>query len=385
MTATRMSDGWLADEVAAGRIDTVALSFADRLGSWRGKRVPAKDFVEQGSTTLGFCDGMIVCDIRCGVIEETPFSNFMTGYPDLYVTLNPHDARPMGWRTREAFVFGMPSDHNGRALAVTPAAVLNSVLSRLEAGGYAISVSAELSGAFVGGRATTFHAGTAEKVRHLPFLWLDALAASWIPVRYCHPGFDTGSFRLGFDDFSAPELSLAIVVAKGAAKELARAEGAEAVFMTRRPRATELALLDVTVSVSPPTAFSTELLEELLAEARPLLYPSVNAMRTADRPVSVVTDDRSSRVTVSASAEADGATAIATVLAAMGAVVDGVRGSGLRIDDLARSARLLRSTWLRDWLGSPFIENSVPLFEHEAALFASAVTDWEVERYWGAA
>ena len=385
MSATKTSGDWLASEVASGRVDTVALSFADRLGAWRGKRVPAKDFVEHGPTTLGFCDGMIVCDIRCGVIEETPFSNFSTGYPDLYVTLDPREARPMGWRPREAFVFGVPSDRHGDALAVAPTALLQSVLQRLEAGGLAITVSAELSGAFLGRDTDAFLASSAGETSHLPFLWLDALSASWIPVRYCHPGFDPGSFRLGIDDISPLELAQAIVVAKGAAKELARVEGGEAIFMTRRPGGTEPALLEVTVAVTPSVAFSTESLESLLVEARPLLFPSVNAMRKADIPVVISTQRERSIVNVSASAEADGATVLATVLAAIGAAMEGRHAKGSRIDDLARSAQLLESDWLRDWLGAPFLENSVPLFEREAALFALAVTDWEIERYWGVA
>jgi glutamine synthetase len=385
MSAKKTSDDWLMSEVTAGRIDTVALSFADRLGAWRGKRVPAKDFVEHGSTTLGFCDGMIVCDIQCGVIEETPFSNFSTGYPDLHVTLDPREARPMGWRPREAYVFGVPSDRHGTSLSVAPSAVLQSVLRRLEAVGLVVTTSAELSGAFFDSDAKPNQAFTADEERHLPFLWLNALTASWIPVRYCHPGFDPGSFRLGIDELSPLELAQAIVVAKGAAKELARVEGGDAIFMTRRPGGAEPALLQVTVTLKPFQELSTELLECLLGEARPLLYPSVNAMRMTDVPVVLSTRGEVSILTVSASAEADSATVLATVLAAVGAALDGVQTPGSRIDALSRSAQLLESYWLRDWLGEPFLENSIPLFEHEAALFASAVTDWEIERYWGVA
>jgi glutamine synthetase len=328
---------------------------------------------------------MIVCDIQCGVIEETPFSNFSTGYPDLHVTLDPRNARPMGWRPREAFVFGVPSDCHGDALAVAPTALLKSVLQRLEARGLTVTVSAELSGAFFGPDSNAFPSFTSDEMRHLPFLWLNALTASWIPVRYCHPGFDPGSFRLCIEGTSSHELAQAIVVAKGAAKELARAEGGEAVFMTRRPGGTEPALLQVTVAVTPSVAISTDLLESLLIEARPLLFPSVNAMRNADIPVLISMQRDRSVVIVSASAEADGATVLSTVLAAIGAAMEGTHAGGLRIDDLALSARLLRSDWLSDWLGAPFLENSVPLFEHEAALFASAVTNWEIERYWGVA
>ena len=385
MSASKMRADWLAGEVASGRIDTVALSFADRLGAWRGKRVPAKDFVEHGSTTLGFCDGMIVCDIQCGVIEETPFSNYSTGYPDLHVTLDPREARPMGWRPGEAFVFGVPRDYHGEVLAVAPTAVLLSVLRRLEAQGFAATASAELSGAFLDRDANALRAMVVGETGHLPYLWLDALTASWVPVRYCHPGFDPGSFRLGLDNVTPLELAQAIVVAKGSAKELARLRGGEAIFMTRRPGASEPALLEVTVAVAPSVEFSKELLEELLAEARPLLFPSVNAMRKADIPMVKSIDRDGSLVSVSASAEADGATVLATVLAAVGAATQGTRAKGPRIDDLARSAQLHESEWLGDWLGASFLENTVPLLEHEAALFALAVTNWEIERYWGVA
>jgi hypothetical protein len=259
------------------------------------------------------------------------------------------------------------------------------VLRRLEAVGLVVTTSAELSGAFFDSDAKPNQAFTADEERHLPFLWLNALTASWIPVRYCHPGFDPGSFRLGIDELSPLELAQAIVVAKGAAKELARVEGGDAIFMTRRPGGAEPALLQVTVTLKPFQELSTELLECLLGEARPLLYPSVNAMRMTDVPVVLSTRGEVSILTVSASAEADSATVLATVLAAVGAALDGVQTPGSRIDALSRSAQLLESYWLRDWLGEPFLENSIPLFEHEAALFASAVTDWEIERYWGVA
>lgn len=374
---------WLAEEVEAGRVDTVALSFADRLGAWRGKRVPARDFIEHGSTVLGFCDGMIVCDIQCGVIEQTPFSNYSTGYPDLHVTLDPLDARPMGWRPREAFVFGVPSDHEGTALAVAPVAVLASVIRRLEERGVSTSASAELSGAFYDCERNPVRALAADGLRNLPWLLADALVNSWIPIHYCATGFDPGSFVVGIDSASPLELAQAVVVAKGAAKELAREKGLDAVFMTRRPGGTQPALLGLNVTFDPDPSIAPAHLGGLLAESRPLLFPSVNAMRQPDAAPVQITAGAAASWNVNASAEADAATALATILAAIGAAMDGVLPGGSRIDDLSRSATLLERDWLRNWLGVPFLENAVPLFEHEASLFASSVTDWEIERYWG--
>ena len=205
-------------------------------------------------------------------------------------------------------------------------------------------------------------------------------------------GFDPGSFVLGIDRISPVELALSIVVAKGAAKELARADGNDAVFMTRRPGAAEPALLELDIAIDPGCDSDPGVVAGLLDDARPLLYPSVNAMRLAATPVSPGASGLSAssgcggmRWRVVASAEADPATALAVSLAAIGAAKDGAQPSGLGVNDLSSAGSLMDSQWLCDWLGKPMIENSVALFEHESRLFSASVTDWEIERYWGVA
>jgi glutamine synthetase len=378
-------ENWLVQEVAAGRVDTVALSFADRLGGWRGKRVPASDFVERGSAALGFCDGMIVCDIQCGVIEETPFTNYSTGYPDLHVTFDARDARPMGWHPREAYVFGVPCDHGGAALSVAPMTVLASVVHRLATQGIEVSVAAELSGAFFDRDNAPVVSNLADWSQNLPWLLLNAVHESWIPVAYCTPGFDPGSFALGLERNAPLELAQSIVVAKGAAKELARLRGFDAIFMTRRPKAAQPALLQFDVVVRSGSSADAGLVNRLLDEVKPMLFPSINAMRQRGAPAYSSTSDGGTRWIVSASAEADAATALAAALSAIGVAMEGGEATGHVIDDLARARALLSCLWAVDWLGAPFIENSVPLFEYEASLFADSVTDWEIARYWGTA
>jgi hypothetical protein len=318
-------------------------------------------------------------------IEETPFSNYSTGYPDLHVALDPRKARPMGWRPREAFVFGVPSDHAGVPLAVAPSAVLASVIRRLGSQGIEVRASAELTGAFFDRDRRPVRQSPADGSENLAWQLLDALVNSWIPVRYCTPGIDAGSFHLGFESASPLELAEGVVVAKGAAKELARASGADAIFMTRRPGGGEPALMRLDVILSPIPSVDLDRIDGLLAEARPLLFPSVNAMRQPHQSPIKSSLAEDTCWTITASAEADSTTALATVLAAVGAAMEGVEPSGSRIDDLGQSSALLQHAWLRDWLGVLFLENAVPLFEHEASLFASAVTDWEIERYWGTA
>lgn len=375
---------WLHDEVTAGRIDTVALSFADRLGGWRGKRVPAKELLERGPLTLGFCDGMIVCDVRCGVIEETPFSNFSTGYPDLHVTFDPIDARPVGWRPGEAYVFGVPSDHHGAPLAVAPTAVLDSVVRRVSASGPVEVSGAALSGAFAPrrGATSTFTAGaTSELARRL----FGALEDSWIACRYLRDGYDEGSFTLGIEGDGPLRVAESLVVAKGAAKELARGSGYEAVFMTRRPGGGAPGLLEVELALGTDLPLARRLVSRRLGQARPLLFPSVNAMRQAPPDPVLCADGGQIRCRLFASAEADPATVLAVGLAALAAPDQGDSAIAAPVVSLAEIGRLADQDWLLDWLGKPFVDNSVALLRYEWQLFEEAVTDWEIERYWGVA
>ncbi len=89
--------GWLAAAADRGEVHTVRLGWADRLGGWRGKRMPVREFLSRAPMSMGFCDGMIVCDVQCDIIEATPFSNYSTGYPDLHVHFHPDLARPAAW------------------------------------------------------------------------------------------------------------------------------------------------------------------------------------------------------------------------------------------------------------------------------------------------
>ena len=145
--------------------------------------------------------------------------------------------------------------------------------------GRAVSSGAELSGAFFDSDRRPVVTSLSSSPGDLTTRLLDALVDSWIPARYASPGFDSGSFVVGIDRMTPSELALAMVVAKGAAKELARSESCDALFMTRRPGATVRALLELDISIDPGCDADTSVVAGLLADARPLLFPSVNAMR----------------------------------------------------------------------------------------------------------
>ena len=98
MTTTSANRGtsWLREGAASGSLHTIRLAWSDRLGGWRGKRLPVERFIDSPTARMGFCDGMIVVDVHCDVIEATPFSNCSAGYPDMNLRPAPETAGPGG-------------------------------------------------------------------------------------------------------------------------------------------------------------------------------------------------------------------------------------------------------------------------------------------------
>ena len=233
--------GWLRSAVEAGEIHTVRLSFADRLGGWRGKRIPAALFLVRLDQPAGFCDGMIVCDVQCGVHESTPFSNYATGYPDLHVIPDPGRIHPVGWVPGEAYVFGVPAGRDHRPLAV------------VQRGG--------------GGQRA----------------WLQR-RSDGVGERGPEPGAFTVRLAVG-DPY---DTALASVVTKSALKETARRRGLYATFMTRPPGSHAPSLLTVRALLPDGAADCvTAQLTALAAKARPLLQPSVNAFKAGTPAVTL--------------------------------------------------------------------------------------------------
>jgi glutamine synthetase len=388
---------WLRAAAATGAVHTVRASFADRLGHWRGKRIPAGHFVEHPGHTIGFCDGMLVCDVRCDVIDDTPYTNYGTGYPDFDVRFDLARLRPVGWIDGEAYVFGDPYDHDGRPSPVSPRHVLQHVLRRLDAHRIKARVGFELGGRFMHDplRPALIPAGGLQpgddEIGALTRLGR-GLQSSEIPITAIAGGPEAGAFRLALEADEPLTSAEAVVVAKGAAKEIARQSGVTASFMTIQRHAAQPSMLELTVDLdaAKPVSLKAEAIRSRLVEVRALLQPSANAFKMG-LPAVPIFDVDGPRVRIdglAASSEADPFTVAAAVLAAIGMALgpDGAAASTSEPDTLAASAtQLARIAWPGDWLGVAFVANSIPLLLREDALQRSNVTDWEIERYWSTA
>ena len=389
---------WLRAAVQSGAIHTVRASFADRLGHWRGKRIPAEHFLEHLEQTIGFCDGMLVCDVKCDIIEETPYSNYQTGYPDFNVRFDLDRLRPVGWMEGEAYVFGDPHDHDSRPSQVSPRNVLRRVLGRLAAHGIRARVSFQLGGRFMHDpdRPALIPSGGLDpgddEVGALARLGR-GLQASEIQVRAITGGLEPGMFRLTLASDEPLAGAEAAVVAKGAAKEIARQVGVTASFMTLQRRAKFPSLLEpvVELEVASLNRLEPNAIQIRLSEIRSLTQPSINAFKVGSPALPIIDEDGLNlRISgLAASSEADPFTVAAAILAAIAVEIGGhdrpTDGQSEASSLGAAADQLAQSSWASDWLGPDFVANSVPLLVREDRLLRSSVTDWEVERYWGTA
>ncbi|MFN8151846.1 MAG: hypothetical protein U0R24_12080 [Solirubrobacterales bacterium] len=380
---------WLREGAASGSLHTIRLAWSDRLGGWRGKRLPVERFIDSPDARMGFCDGMIVVDVNCDVIEATPFSNFSTGYPDMYLRPRPETIGPVGWAPGEAFVLGTLEDHAGNPLEVAPAHVLERVLARLTEAGATVSASLTLSGRLMltpTEPVPLLPDGKPLDATAAPVLTLaaDGLVESGVPVRSVAAERD-GTFEISLGALPATAAAEASVMSKAALKELATLAGQQATFMTRMPDLERPSTLRMDVALEGAGDLDEPGLASTTAAVRGLLQPSVNAFKAG--PPQVARTDGGFRLT--ASSEADPFTAIAASLAAAwvsldaGAAVAAAGSSGAptldaAVDDLAAA------DWAGEWLGERFLENAIPLLRNELELFSEAVTDWELDRYWSA-
>jgi len=380
--------------VSEGTIHTVRLSFGDHLGTWRGKRLPASHFLEHHlDTPMGFCDGMLVCDVGCDIIQATPFSNFETGYPDVHVLPELDRLREAAWAPGEAYVFGVPTDHHGAPVGTSPAPVLNQVISRLAERGLEPTVGARLGGRFMrtGRIGATWGEGglsPAESAGPLDVV-LRGMVGAGISVRGTSVGSAGGEFEIEFAPGTPRDVAESIVIAKGACKETGAADGARATFMTRTVGGSRPSVMTFDARFEGADhEVDTSAVSALLQQARGLFQPSVTAFKAGApaEPRIEPADDGTDLRGIVASAEADPFVALAASLAAMAeALAKGRAAASAMPRNLSEAAESLRvSAWIHEWLGSEYVNNTIPLLEHEGVLFDEVVSDWEIERYWSA-
>ena len=357
----------LAEAVARDGVHTVRICFPDHYGTLRGRRVAAARFLEATDAPQAFCDGALVWDIRCDIFEETDFSNYRTGYPDLYVRPDVDTLRRCGWSPGEWLVLGDARDHHGHALEVSPRWVLRRVLERI---GAPARVGARLelrvpddavAAAWAPGRPAAFADQLLRGGRESD---LGICAIDWSRPRRV--------MTLTFGERDALSAADAIALARTAVRELTLSSGVRATAMPRLAADDVPTLLELHFDAPEGEGFPARLEDmALLLRPLPLAHPGAPACGELS----------GGRARARAASDANPHLALAGALIAAhgdGSADPDAPGRGYR----AAIGRFRGAGWAADWLAPMFVHDTLALAEREADLRDAAISGWDRERYW---
>lgn len=346
----------LREAVDAGEARTVRVCFSDHYGVLRGRRIAAEVFIDDSAARQGFCDGALVWDIRCDIFEGTDFSNFRTGYPDLYVVPEPETLRPCAWTDGEWSAFGDCRDEEGSAIDVDPRGILRTVADR--AGRPCVTAELEL------------HLDAAEPDRFIAALGaaadgigLELVAAEYLP--------DDGVARIRLPALDAIAAADALVLLRGAAREIATALGVAMTAMAQIEADGRATHLRIAVDGTTGPEVAPTAVEELALLLRPLPSGALGITASAGSVVEAASD-------------ANPYLAIAAALAAAAEPearpepVADAAGTDPYRDSIAR---LAASPLARRWFPARFLHDAVALAEREAEISANGGGPWDAFRY----
>jgi hypothetical protein len=357
----------LRDEVARGSIDTVRVCFGDHYGMLRGRRLVGEVYVEDPGAPQAYCDGALVWDVHCDIFEETDYSNFRTGYPDLIAHPDLGSLRRCGWSEGSAMVLSRVTDPHGEPSPLDPRGLLGRVVKRAACGDLALSLSlrvgrGELRPAWAPGPAPEFAA-----------MWAEGLEASAIPFESLDYDEDDGRAALSLCAMDPVAACDALVAARSCAREIGLVEGITVTTMGRLGEGD-----DERMGVEPAGGFTDDPRTlsrlgdlSLLCRPLPLGWP-VESLAGGDGIVAQACANPYLALAATAIAAAPGdAGSDPTPPATYEEAID----------------RLARAAWAVDWLGEMFVHDTVELARREAAMRSEATggraqaTDWDVARY----
>jgi glutamine synthetase len=424
-------------------VETVILAGADTHGIMRGKRVPIAELDRAAEHGIALCDVIWALPVdEVEPVQPPPGHDGWfprAGYPDMLAMPDLETARIVPWHDRTALLLCDFVGRDGRAIPLSPRAVLRSVVDRAGSMGLEPIVGIELEfyalretpQSVLAKRPSQLEAveerpsvyGVVAASRHEDFAGAvrATLREYGLAVEACAPEAGPGQFEVNVR--AAPALRAAdeAFLLKSAVKEIAARHGLLATFMAK-PRSDwpgSSCHLHLSLRDRAPAAmrhFIGGLLEGM-AELTAIFAPTPNSYRRltpyswAATTATWSVDNRSAGVR--AILDGDGiarvehrqagadANPYLTAAAALAAGLDGVRraceppppidGDVYAVADgavpalptsLGAATDLLeRSALARDWLGDDVVDHCVAMQRAELAAQSAAVTDWETARY----
>jgi glutamine synthetase len=424
-------------------VETVILAGADTHGIMRGKRVPIAELDRAAERGVALCEVIWALPVdEVEPVQPPPGHDGWfprAGYPDMLAMPDLETARIVPWHDRTALLLCDFVDRDGRAIALSPRAVLRSVVDRARSMGVEPIVGIELEfyalretpQSVLRKRPSQLEAveaqpsvyGVVAASRHEDFAGAvrAALREYGLAVEACAPEAGPGQFEINVRAAPALQAADEAFLLKSAVKEIAARHGLLATFMAK-PRSDwpgsschlHLSLGDARAAAM--RHFIGGLLEGM-AELTAILAPTPNSYRRlhpyswAATTATWSVDNRSAGVR--AIGDGDGiarvehrqagadANPYLAAAAALAAGLDGVQraceppppvdGDVYALADgavpalpatLGAATDLLeRSALARDWLGDDVVDHCVAMRRAELAAQSAAVTDWETARY----
>jgi glutamine synthetase len=424
-------------------VETVILAGADTHGIMRGKRVPIAELDRAAEHGIALSE--VVWALPMDELEPVhpPAGHDgwfpRDGYPDMLAMPDLETARLVPWHHRTALLLCDFVDRDGRAIPLSPRAVLRSVIDRAVAMGVEPIVGIELE--FYALRETpqsvlTKRPSQLQAVEERPSVY-GVVAASrhedfagavrttlheyGLAVEACAPEAGPGQFEITVRPAPALRAADEAFLLKSAVKEVATRHGLLATFMAKPRSDWPGSSCHLHISLRDGTAaamrhFLGGLLSGM-AELSAIFAPTPNSYRRltpyswAATTATWGVDNRTAGVRAildgdaiarvehrQAGADANPYLAAAAALAAG---LDGMRraceppppvdGDVYALADdavpalpptLGAATDLLeRSALARDWLGDDVVDHCVAMRRAELAAQSAAVTDWETARY----
>src|SRR6201993_5430883 len=126
----------LREFIAAGKVDTVIVAFADMQGRLTGKRVSARLFVEEvAKHGAECCNYLLAVDVEMNTVGGYAMSSWDTGYGDMVMTPDFSTLRVIPWLPGTALVMADLSWDDGSPVTAAPRSILARQIDRLPARG----------------------------------------------------------------------------------------------------------------------------------------------------------------------------------------------------------------------------------------------------------
>jgi glutamine synthetase len=242
----------LAEEAAAGRIDTVITALPDLYGRLVGKRITSRFFLEEvAARGMHVCDYLLACDMEMDPTPGYRFTSWETGYGDLHAVPDIATLRRAAWLERTAVVLCDAVSEDGSPVPVAPRSILRRQLERAAAQGLHPQMGSELEFFLLRDDYATAHAKGyrnllpsqryVEDYHVLSGSFAEPIIgairsgadASAIPVEFSKGEWGPGQHEINLRFAPALEMADRHVLYKLAAKEVAAARGASLTFMAK--------------------------------------------------------------------------------------------------------------------------------------------------------